>query len=253
MDYEYRGLMAEAWEVLRGDTSGWADRAYYWDVVCQHGGPVLDIGCGTGRLLLDFLGQGVDTDGVDNSPEMLAICATRGAAAGLSPVTFLQEMEALDLPRKYQVILVPSSSLQLVIDIEARDEALRRIRAHLLPGGVVTASFMTLWKDGEPLESTWGTRATRESDGAEFRRAAYSRFDPETECESTRDRYSLLRDGEVVVEEQHERSPATRSYTQAQARDAFVRAGFTDVVLKSEFTHEPVRVEDRLFTVTASG
>ncbi len=55
----------------------------------------------------------------------------------------------------------------------------------------------------------------------------------------------------VVAEEQHRRSPATRSYTQAGARTLFERAGFADVRLYSEFTHEPVRLEDTLFTVVA--
>jgi SAM-dependent methyltransferase len=72
-DYEYRGLMAQAWDLLRGDTSGWPDRAFYRSFIEQRGGAALDVGCGTGRLLLDYLQAGLDVDGVDNSPEMLAI------------------------------------------------------------------------------------------------------------------------------------------------------------------------------------
>src|SRR6266550_247114 len=43
-------------------------------IVTEFGQPVLDVGCGTGRILLDFLVQRIDIDGVDNSPEMLAVC-----------------------------------------------------------------------------------------------------------------------------------------------------------------------------------
>jgi len=39
-------------------------------VIAQAGQPVLDVGCGTGRLLLDYMQQGIDVDGMDNSPEM---------------------------------------------------------------------------------------------------------------------------------------------------------------------------------------
>jgi hypothetical protein len=64
-DYEYRGLMAENWDLLRGDTSGWPDAGWFRTVVEQGAGPALDVGCGTGRTLLDFLAQGLDIDGLD--------------------------------------------------------------------------------------------------------------------------------------------------------------------------------------------
>ena len=93
-NYEYRGFLASAWDLLRGDTSDWPDRAFYRDIILQYGQPALDIGCGTGRLLLDYLAAGIDIDGVDNSPEMLAICK-ESAEAGLHPTLFQQNMEAL--------------------------------------------------------------------------------------------------------------------------------------------------------------
>ena len=73
-DYENRGLIAQAWDLLRGDTSNWGDRPFYRDIIRASGQPVLDIGCGTGRLLLDYLTDGIDIDRVDVSPEMLEIC-----------------------------------------------------------------------------------------------------------------------------------------------------------------------------------
>jgi len=114
-DYEYRGMMAAAWDLLRGDTSDWEDRPFFLAAIREFGEPALDVGCGTGRLLLDYLLQGVDVDGVDNSPEMLVLCREKAAALGLNPRLALQEMQDLDLPRRFRTICVPSSSFQLVL------------------------------------------------------------------------------------------------------------------------------------------
>ncbi|PKO14347.1 MAG: class I SAM-dependent methyltransferase [Chloroflexi bacterium HGW-Chloroflexi-10] len=249
-DYEYKGLMAQAWDVLRGDTSGWADRFFYLKIIQKYGQPVLDIGCGTGRLLLDYLQQGIDIDGVDNSPEMLELCQHKAANLGLTAKIYEQYLEELDLPRKYRVILVPSSSLQLIIEPGSVNQAMKRLFDHLLPGGIIAASIMTLWKEGDSLQSEWEQSATREKDGVKFHRVSKSRYDPKTECEHTEDLYQMIVAGQVVKEESHRRSPATRSYQQSQAKILFEQAGLSNIQLYSEFTFEPVKTEDTLFVVT---
>lgn len=249
MDYEYKGLMAEAWDVLRGDTSGWADRPFYREIIRQFGGPALDVGCGTGRLLLDYMAQGIDIDGMDNSPDMLEICRHKAEVMGLSPTLYEQYVETLDLPRKYRTVLIPSSSIQLILEPESAVQALRRIFDHLLPGGAVAASIMTFCKAGDPVESEHEGSAVRAEDGVTFRRVSRSRFDHEAELEHTEDLYQKIAGGEVVAEERHRRSPATRSYTQAAARALFERAGFGEVRLYSGFTFEDATPDDTLFCV----
>jgi ubiquinone/menaquinone biosynthesis C-methylase UbiE len=248
-DYEYKGLMAQAWDVLRGDTATWPDRSFYLDLIQTYGQPVLDVGCGTGRLLLDYLAQGIAIDGVDNSPDMLGICRQKATALGMAPTLYEQYLETLVVPRQYRTIIIPSSTLQLVIDPAMAVQSLQRLAAHVLPGGVVVAPFMTFGKPGDTQITEWEQTAVRADDGATFRRVGRYWYEPERECAHTEDHYQLIIDERVVAEEVHRRSPATRSYSQAQARAIFEGAGFNPIELYSAFTFDPVKADDTGFTV----
>src|SRR5688572_13666197 len=177
--YEYYGMMAEFWDLFRGDTSTWEDRFFYLDLIKKYGQPVLDVGCGTGRILLDFMQQDVDIDGIDNSPDMLARLEEKAARLQLRPRVYQQEMHNLSLPRRYQVILVPSSSFQLLLDPTFPPQAMRCFFQHLVPGGVLVMPFMTLWVPGEPVENQFTTEVTRPEDGATIRKSSQTRFDPQ--------------------------------------------------------------------------
>jgi len=69
-EYEYHGLMAETWDLFRGDTSNWEDRFFFKEMIDKYRQPVLDVGCGTGPLLLDYMAAAIDIDGLELSPDM---------------------------------------------------------------------------------------------------------------------------------------------------------------------------------------
>ena len=253
-DYEYRGMVAAAWDLLRGDYSDWPDRPFYRDVIARHGEPALDVGCGTGRLLLDYVAAGVDVDGVDNSPEMLAICREKARHLGIRPALHQQSMELLDLPRRYRTIFVPSSSMQLVTDERDAATAARRFFEHLLPGGVLVMPFMVLWRGATPADGVWTTwyktgERERPGDAAVVRRWQRARYHLREQLEDTEDRYEVLVGGQVVQTELHDRSPATRWYTQAQSLALCANAGFGDVCAARDFTFDPATPADRIWSV----
>jgi ubiquinone/menaquinone biosynthesis C-methylase UbiE len=254
-DYEYRGAKAAYWDLLRGDTSTWEDRPFYRAAIQESGQPVLDVGCGTGRLLLDFLAEGIDVEGVDNSPEMLDVCRQKAQPLGLRPVLFEQQMEDLQLPRTYRTIIVPSSSFQLIVDRTAAAEAMRRFFQHLAPGGRLVMPFMLIWEPPTDQASAttpeWMMRAEaiRPEDGAVVRRWSKAIFDLVNQLDHTEDRYELIRAGEVIDTEYQVRSPATRYYTQLQAVDLYRAAGFSHIRVVRGFTDAPAGETDRVFSV----
>lgn len=259
-DYEYRGLLASTWDLLRGDTSGWPDRAFFIEVIRWSGEPVLDVGCGTGRLLLDYLSQGIEIEGIDNSPEMLALCWEKATRLGLAPVLYEQPVEAMDLPRRYRTIIVPSSSFQLLVNPAGAAEAMRRMHDHLEPGGTLVMPFMVLdGHEDEPIppspdglvRTDWkiSAEAVRPEDGLLVRRWSRATYDNARKLEHTEDRYELLRDGAVIATEHHSRSPATRWYSQEEAVALYRDAGFSEVRVTRWFNEEPAVGDEGLFCV----
>ncbi len=250
--YEYYGLMAVTWDLFRGDTSCWVDRFFFLDMIQACGQPVLDVGCGAGRLLLDYLTQGLDVDGVDNSPDMLDLCRQKAVKLGLQPTLYHQRMESLELPRRYQMIIVPSSSFQLLLTPAVAAEAMRRFYHHLQPGGFLVMPFMLIWRPGDPLDTGWALSGdqVRPEDGARVQRWSRAWYDVAQQLEHTEDRYVVSRDGTVIQEELHQQSPATRWYTQAQAQTLYEAAGFVDLTMRSHFSQTPATAEDTVFTIT---
>jgi len=249
-DYEYRGMMAQTWDLFRGDTSKWEDRNFYFEIIRESGEPVLDVGCGTGRLLLDYKSLGIDIDGVDISPEMLDLCRQKAATLGLHPTLFEGKMETIQLPRLYKTIIVPSSSFQLLLDPEQARLAISNFFNHLLPGGTLVMPFMKVWEEG--FDSSWRQTGEkmRPSDGATVKRWSRNWYDPETQLEHTEDRYEVIRDGVTISNEYHVRSPATREYTQQQAQDLYIKSGFVDICNYKGFTRQPATADDEIFSIT---
>jgi ubiquinone/menaquinone biosynthesis C-methylase UbiE len=250
-DYEYGGMLAETWDLLRGDTSQWADRYFYRKFIDQHGGRVLDVGCGTGRLLLDYLADGVDIEGVDNSPEMLKICWKKAEELGLTPILYEQSMVDLNLPHLYRVIIVPSSSFQLIIDPGDASNAMGNFFRYLEPGGILIMPFMTIWQEGNPLDTGWVKDGERENpkDGNVIRRWSRAKFDPQNQLEHTQARFEKVVGDEIVYTEFHSRSPATKWYTPEEACELYLSAGYTSLEIFSEFSLEPYQEDDHIFSI----
>jgi ubiquinone/menaquinone biosynthesis C-methylase UbiE len=241
-------MLAESWDLLRGDTSGWSDRPYFREIVLNDGQPALDVGCGTGRLLLDYMGDGLDIDGVDVSVEMLDICRRKAKELGLTPTLYEQSMEDLDLPRRYRTIIVPSASFQLVTDLEDASIALSKFHQHLVPGGILAMSIMDI-SHKKPIEWKLLVEKTRPEDDVTVKKWWRSIFDWETNLQHTEDRYELVQNDEVIYSELHTWSPATRNYNQAKIKDMLVDAGFETVHAVVDYSKKTASPEEEDFVV----
>lgn len=119
--------VAYAWHTE--DVPFWVERAK------QARGPVLEAGCGTGRVLLPVLVAGVDAEGLDLHPGMLEVLKTKAAALGLTPRVHVADMRDFTMPRRYALITVPFRGFMHLLTTADQLAALRCMREHLEPGG----------------------------------------------------------------------------------------------------------------------
>jgi SAM-dependent methyltransferase len=99
----------------------------------ESGGPVLDVGAGTGRVTLELARAGHRVVALDRDPDLLDELARR--AGGLPVTGVVHDAREFDLGRRFPLILVPMQTVQLLGGAEGRLAFLRCAHRHLLPEG----------------------------------------------------------------------------------------------------------------------
>jgi SAM-dependent methyltransferase len=126
---------AELYDVLFGELC--YDLDFYIGLAKQARGPVLEVACGTGRVLLPCLQAGVDIDGLDLYPAMLRVLQGKARAQGLAPQVYESDMRGFSLPRRYHLIIIPFNGFLHNLSTEDQLNTLRTCKAHLLGSGLL--------------------------------------------------------------------------------------------------------------------
>ena len=138
------------------------DISFYVEEAVAAGGPVVELGVGTGRIAIPTAAAGVDVIGVDSSEGMLEVCAAQARAAGVAERLDLRVGDLSRPPVEEQVALVTCpfrAYLHLASD-EERLAALGAARGLLLPGGRLI--FDVFAPSADDIEETHGKWLERE-------------------------------------------------------------------------------------------
>ena len=109
------------------------DIPFYVDEALRCGGPVLELGCGTGRVTLPIARVGVEVTGLDSSQRMLDAARRKTAD---TPVRLVHgDMREFSLGRRFALVIIPFRGFLSLLTVEDQMSALACIRRHLAPGG----------------------------------------------------------------------------------------------------------------------
>ncbi len=215
----------------------------------DHRGPSLEVGCGSGRLLLPLLQKGHHVEGLDLSADMLALCRESAAALDLDPVLHHGDMAVFDPGRRYASLLLPAFTLQLAEDPAA---VLEHLRGLLDENGVIYLSVFSPLAElhGELPEGEWyPDHETRLHDGRKAGVETRHRLDRRRRI-LFREHLYRLHDGEKPLE--HRSRQTLRWFTPRQLRGMLAKAGFTPLHAMADFDEEiPVDDEAQIVTVVA--
>ena len=121
------------------------DILFYVEEARRAHGPCLELGCGTGRVLIPVAASGVDVPGLDLSPPMIARARRKVAALAedvQARVTLLEgDMRDFTLARRFALIYVPFRAFLHLMSARDQVAALHTIRRHLAPGGRLALNF----------------------------------------------------------------------------------------------------------------
>jgi SAM-dependent methyltransferase len=252
----HHGLIARWWAEF--NTEG-PEIEFFQTFIERFGQPALDVGCGTGRLLLPYLAAGIDIDGSDVSRDMLYFCQQRANDEGLSPRLFQQATHELQLPRSYNTIVF-CGGFGLGVSRTQDQGGLNRLYAHLAPSGALILDHEVFyewpyWSKAEraklplPWPDSGDRRRTRHGDELELQGRLFA-FDPLDQSATRQMRAILWHDGRAV--QQEEFTLLERLYFRNEVVSMLAQAGFRAVSILSGYTHDPASPESDVLVYVAT-
>ena len=178
--YDDREFVADFYDAMY-DLMRPQDIAFFVDYAIESGGRTLEVGCGTGRVLIPTAAAGCDITGLDLSPHMLKIC--RGKL-DKQPQDVQQRVKLIegnmtdfDTGEKYQLATIPFRPFQHLVSVEEQKACLNCIRQHLVPGGrlvfdVFNPNFERLIANPRYTRETVDLPETKLPDGRKVRRTS---------------------------------------------------------------------------------
>ena len=111
------------------------DLAFWIGQAEQHGDPILELACGTGRVTVPLARQGFKMTGLDNSEAMLNEARRKSSAANVEIEWIEADMCDFDLAKTFSLIILPNNTLCHLLSLDDFEACLASVKKHLARGG----------------------------------------------------------------------------------------------------------------------
>ncbi len=194
-DGHYSGFWIDWYDDLLKDET--KDIELYTNLITVDDGSVLELACGTGRLLIEFLKKGIACDGLDMSAPMLDICRKKLTAKNLQSNLYHANILSFDFPNPYKTIFISGGSFQLIPSFDEAIEGLKKIYDSLEDGGKFICDLWIPWDEIIANEqSTWKVgRVSEREDGSKLIVSYFKHFNHEQQMQTGEFKYELYHNG----------------------------------------------------------
>ena len=224
------------------------DIALFAEIARSCAGPVLELGCGNGRILLELDARRIAVVGVDRSTQMLASLRTKARARTLASHVCQMDVRALGFLPLFELVLCPYS---LVTYMTADDDAARmlhEIRRVLMPSGHVVLDAFIPRAEAATNTFVLDYRRPFDDDGLLVRSKRISRLSARTHrIERRYERFAA--DGTLV--ERIETVEDIRTFTPEQVAQLLDENGFEPERSWWDYANGERQPQSRFFTVLA--
>ncbi|MGE6782235.1 class I SAM-dependent methyltransferase [Ensifer adhaerens] len=135
MNNTYGRLASHVYNLDKYIGRSFGDIDYYRERLLGCRGPIVEPAVGNGRALIPLLEAGFDVSGFDASQDMLDYCRAHCTDRGFAPALSRQAFETFTYAQRFDAIVVPAGSLQLIADHGVASAVLTRFFDQLAPGG----------------------------------------------------------------------------------------------------------------------
>ncbi|WP_234274937.1 class I SAM-dependent methyltransferase [Billgrantia zhangzhouensis] len=246
IDNRYGSLAAWVYDLDKPIGRSFGDIEFYGRQLEGCSGAILEPAVGNGRIFIPLLEQGLRMVGFDASEEMLVRCQEHCASRELTAVLSHQRFEAFHYSERFEAIIVPAGSFQL-LNFEQARVTLLRFHEHLMPDGRL---LLDLDAADSLIEDKGGQRSWPVGESELLTLAASP---PEVDYLAQRT-HALLRyehwvEGRLVLSELERFS--LRWWGLQELTLLLEQLGFTHVRLYGDYSEEPPRQGCQMITVEA--